>query len=303
MSMQKSETLAQMYMRINMLYNLEKFMRIGVLSLSYRKENIIRLAAIMCSITVAMLIFSCSDSTSPDPDVQGQIKISMVDSPAGYNEVNIVVIRVEVHEADAESNDGWFVINNTTATYDLILLRNGASVVLGNHSLNAGHYTQIRLIIGTGSNVVVDGVTYPLEIPSGEQSGVKLNHQFEIQPGLLYELLLDFDAERSIVLTGNGQYKLKPVIRLIPVVISGSISGKINPVSATGFVYAISGTDTALTIAEPITGSFMLMALLQQTYRVEVFSADPSYNDSTITNVVVVVQHNTDLGTISLSLK
>ena len=301
--MQKSETLAQMYMRINMLYNLEKFMRIGVLSLSYRKENIIRLAAIMCSITVAMLIFSCSDSTSPDPDVQGQIKISMVDSPAGYNEVNIVVIRVEVHEADAESNDGWFVINNTTATYDLILLRNGASVVLGNHSLNAGHYTQIRLIIGTGSNVVVDGVTYPLEIPSGEQSGVKLNHQFEIQPGLLYELLLDFDAERSIVLTGNGQYKLKPVIRLIPVVISGSISGKINPVSATGFVYAISGTDTALTIAEPITGSFMLMALLQQTYRVEVFSADPSYNDSTITNVVVVVQHNTDLGTISLSLK
>jgi len=301
--MQKSETLAQMYMRINMLYNLEKFMRIGVLSLSYRKENIIRLAAIMCSITVAMLIFSCSDSTSPDPGGQGQIKISMVDSPAGYNEVNIVVIRVEVHEADAESNDGWFVINNNTATYDLLLLRNGASVVLGNHSLNAGHYTQIRLIIGTGSNVVVDGVTYPLEIPSGEQSGVKLNHQFEIQPGLLYELLLDFDAERSIVLTGNGQYKLKPVIRLIPVVISGSISGKINPVSATGFVYAISGTDTALTIAEPITGSFMLMALLQQTYRVEVFSADPSYNDSTITNVVVVVQHNTDLGTISLSLK
>jgi hypothetical protein len=262
------------------------------------KENLIRLAAFLSFFAAAIFILGCSDSTSPEPG-QGQVKITMVDAPAGYDEVNIVVTRVEVHN----SNGGWFVINNTTATYDLLLLRNGASVVLGDHPLDAGHYTQIRLIIGTGSNVVVDGVTYPLEIPSGEQTGVKLNHAFDIQEGLVYELMLDFDAERSIVVTGNGQYKLKPVIRLTPVVISGTISGKINPISAAGFVYAISGTDTALTIAEPITGSFMLMALLQQTYRVEVFSADPAYNDTTITNVIVVAQQNTNLGTINLSIK
>ena len=136
-----------------------------------------------------------------------------------------------------------------------------------------------------------------------QQTGVKLNHAFVIEDGLLYELLLDFDAERSIVVTGNGTYKLKPVIRVTPLVISGSISGKINPLSAAGFVYAISGTDTSLTIAEPITGSFMLMALLQQTYRVEVFSADPAYNDTTITNVIVVAKQNTNLGTINLSIK
>jgi len=105
------------------------------------------------------------------------------------------------------------------------------------------------------------------------------------------------------VLTGNGQYKLKPVIRVIPIVISGTISGKINPVDAAGYVYAISGTDTAGTIAETITGSFKLMALLQQTYRVEVFSANAAYNDTTITNVIVVAKQNTDLGTINLSVK
>jgi hypothetical protein len=267
------------------------------------KEKIIHVAIILSFLTAGFFIFSCTDSTSPETSGQGQLKLTMVDSPAGYDEVNIVVTRVEVHRSGSDSSSGWFVINNNTATYDLLLLRNGASVVLGNHSLDAGHYTQIRLIIGTGSNVVVDGVTYPLEIPSGEQTGVKLNHAFVIEEGLLYELLLDFDAERSIVVTGNGQYKLKPVIRVTPVVISGSISGKINPVSAAGFVYAISGTDTSLTIAEPITGSFMLMALLQQTYRVEVFSADPAYNDTTITNVIVVAQHNTNLGTINLSIK
>ena len=262
------------------------------------KEKIIHLAVLLSFFTAALFIFSCSDSTSPETG-QGQVKMTMVDAPAGYDEVNIVVTRVEVHN----SNGGWIVINNTTATYDLLLLRNGASVVLGDHPLDAGHYTQIRLIIGTGSNVVVDGVTYPLEIPSGEQTGVKLNHSFVIEDGLLYELLLDFDAERSIVVTGNGQYKLKPVIRVTPFVISGTISGKINPLSAAGFVYAISGTDTALTIAEPLTGSFMLMALLQQTYRVEVFSADPAYNDTTITDVIVVAQQNTNLGTINLSIR
>ncbi len=266
----------------------------------YIKENLIHLTVFVSIFTTSIFFFSCSDSTSSETQ-QGQLKITMVDAPASYDEINIVVTRVEVHSSDSDSSSGWFVINNNAATYDLLLLRNGASVILGNHSLDVGHYTQIRLIIGTGSNIVVDGVVYPLEIPSGEQTGVKLNHQFEIQSGLIYELLLDFDAEHSIVLTGNNQYKLKPVIKLVPMVISGRISGRINPVSAAGYVYAISGNDTTITIAEPVTGSFMLMALLQQSYRVEVFSADPTYNDTTIYNVLVVPQQNNNLGNISLS--
>ena len=136
------------------------------------KENLIHLAVILSFFTAGFFIFSCSDSTSPETG-QGQLKITMVDSPAGYDQVNIVVTRVEVHKSGSDSSSGWFVINNNTATYDLLLLRNGASVVLGNHSLDAGHYTQIRLIIGTGSNVVVDGVTYPLEVPSGAANRCK----------------------------------------------------------------------------------------------------------------------------------
>ena len=54
-------------------------------------------------------------------------------------------------------------------------------------------------------------------------------------------------------------------------------------------------------LAKPITGSFKLMALLQRTYRIEVFSANPAYNDTTITNVIVVAQQNKNLGTINLS--
>ncbi|MDZ7767354.1 MAG: DUF4382 domain-containing protein [Melioribacteraceae bacterium] len=266
------------------------------------KERIVLLVFLLSFIVGVSFVVSCTDSTSPETG-QGEFKLTMVDAPAGYDQVNIVVTRVEIHKTDAEENSGWFVINNIETTYDLLTLRNGASAVLGDTMLDAGQYSQIRLLIGSGSNVVVDGITHSLDIPSGEQSGIKLNHSFEIKSESLYELILDFDAGRSIVLTGNGQYKLKPVIRLIPMVISGTISGTIDPAFAAGYVYAINGTDTAGTIADPLAGSFKLMALLEQSYRVEVLSASPDYNDTTLTNIVVNKNQNTDLGLIILSEK
>jgi hypothetical protein len=267
------------------------------------KENLIRLVVFISFSISALFILGCSDSTSPG-DGQGLIKITMVDSPADFDHVNIVVTRVEVHKADSDSSSGWVVVNNNLATYDLLTLRNGASVVLGDNSLDVGRYTQIRLILGTGSNVVVNGTVFSLDVASGAQTGIKLNREFEIQEGLIYELLLDFDAQRSIILTGNGQYKLKPVIKVVPTIISGSISGKVNPLNAGASIYVMSGTDTvSSTLAESSSGSFKLMALLAGTYSVKVSPGNVIYNDTAIANVVVTAKQNTDLGTISLSLK
>jgi hypothetical protein len=229
--------------------------------------------------------------------------MTLVDSPAGFEHVNIVVTRVEVHKAGSDSTSGWVVINDNAATYDLLQLRNGASAVLGSRSLDVGHYSQIRLILGTGSNIVVNGASFGLNVASGTQSGIKLNHEFDIQDGKLYALTLDFNVEHSIVLSGNGQYSLKPVIRLVPVVISGTISGTVNPVSAASSVFAITGTDTVSTLADASTGSFKFMAMLQGSYTVKVLSKNLLYNDKTITNVSVTAKQNTDLGTISLTLK
>jgi hypothetical protein len=267
------------------------------------KDKFILTTVFLISFAISIFIFSCSESTSPESG-QGQLKMTMVDAPSGYDQVNIVVTRVEVHKSGSDENSGWVVINNNLATYDLIKLRNGASVVLGDNSLDVGHYTQIRLILGSGSNVVVNGIVFSLNVPSGTQTGIKLNHEFDIQPDILYELMLDFDAEHSIVYTGNEQYKLKPVIRVVPVVISGTISGKINPVIITqASVYAISGTDTVSTEAEASTGIFKLMALLHGSYNIKVVPTNFLYSDTTIVNVVVVAKQNTDLGTINLHLK
>ena len=134
-----------------------------------------------------IILTSCSDqSTNVDPVEQnGRLKMYLVDSPSTLDSVIISVTRVEVHKSGSDSTSGWFVINDSTRYFDLLLLTNGASAVLGDTSLTAGKYTQIRLIIGDGSYVIDQGVKHDLEIPSGSQTGLKLTHQFTIEGGKL----------------------------------------------------------------------------------------------------------------------
>ncbi len=253
---------------------------------------------ILLAILLAGLItvFSCSKSTSPD---KGTITVYLTDSPASIDAVNIVVTQVAVHMSGNDSLSGWQTISDTTAHYDLLKLQNGANVLFANHQLPAGQYTQIRLIIGTGSTVVVNGITYPLSISSGMQTGIKLNHQFTIVKGQVYQLLLDFDAERSIILTGSNQYQLKPVIRAVPMLLSGNIEGVVIPHAVT--ILTTSGTDTvAVTLADTTTGFFEVEGLLAGTYNLKFHPSSLLYADSTIFNVNVTAGHTTDLDTIAL---
>ncbi|MGA7838581.1 MAG: DUF4382 domain-containing protein [Ignavibacteriaceae bacterium] len=268
------------------------------------QRKFLKLMGIYLSLFAAMtFLFGCSDSTGPATG-QGQIMMKMVDAPGDYDQVNIVVTKVEVHSDVADSTSGWVTINNNTSTYDLLSLRNGANAILGDATLDAGHYTQIRLIIGAGSNVVVNGKAYSLDISSGAQTGIKLNHEFDIKDGQVYSLLLDFNAESSIILTGNNQYKLKPVIRVIPEVISGTISGKITPLTVKTTVTASNGIDTFTTVSDTTSGSFKLVALLAGSYNLTFTpAAYANYNDTTKASVLVTAEQNTDIGTINLSSK
>ena len=252
-------------------------------------------------LVLGLVLFGCSDSDNPADTAaaQGDIRISLVDSPAGFDAVNIVVTEVSIHRANADSLTGWSVIDSTTRTFDLLKLRNGASGVLGAKRLDAGKYTQIRLKIGAGSNVVVGGLSIPLEVPGGLQSGLKLNHNFDIVANTTYELTLDFDASRSLRLTGN-QYRLSPVIRVAANITSGTISGSISPVSARAVVSTVAGTDTLSAAADSVSGAFKLMAVPAGTYSIKVVPTVTSYRDTTITGVQVTAQQDKPLGVITL---
>jgi hypothetical protein len=111
--------------------------------------------------------------------------------------------------------------------------------------------------------------------------------------------LLDFDAAQSIVLTRNGKYILKPVIRAVSVAVSGVLQGMVTPAASSPKVYAIMGTDTIGTVADT-TGKFYFPGMAAGTYQVNFVPVSP-YLPKTITNVVVTNGNVTDMGTIAIT--
>jgi hypothetical protein len=245
-------------------------------------------------------LLGCGEDKNLIQSGMGEIRMLLVDGPTtGVEAVNRVVTEVSVHQAGLDTVSGWTVIDNTTRSFDLMTLTNGASAVLGDKELSPGHYTQIRLKLGAGSTVVVKGESHPLEVPSGAQTGLKLTHEFDIAANTLYELMVDFDAARSIHATGQT-YKMAPTLRIVAKVNSGTLSGTVSPVDARALVTAVVGTDTVSTAADTANGAFKLMALPAGTYTVQIAPSTAAYQDTTLAGVVVVVQQNTPVGTIVL---
>ena len=128
-------------------------------------------------------------------------------------------------------------------------LVNGATLSLGNVTVPAGTYQQLRLILasnrGNGSTpanyVLLNGSTTPtaLSTPSAQQSGYKINGQFTVTANGQVNLTVDFNACRSVVVAGNsGQYILKPVLNLTDDDQSGSITGYLPAAEAGAMVMA-----------------------------------------------------------------
>lgn len=189
-------------------------------------------------IRLAPLLLMALPGCSGQPRVEfGTVRMRLIDAPAAIEAVHIVVTEVSIHPTGgfAGTNDesaslsgagpqgkAWEVVNTVPTTYDLLTLRGGAFATLAEALVPAGAYTQIRLKIGAGSNVVVDGTTYPLVVPSGARSGLKLIHHFTVAAGGSTDLTLDFDAEKSVFEAVDGTWHLKPTVTVASTSQTGS---------------------------------------------------------------------------------
>jgi len=216
----------------------------------------------------------------------GTLGVSMTDAPAcGFDAVNVTVDKVRVNQSStaSDTDGGWTDITlNPAQKINLLDLANGVLASLGDTPLAAGHYAQLRLVLdpnsaGGLSNSVVPtgGVESPLITPSAVQSGIKLVNQFDVAPGQRVDLVLDFDACRSVVKRGNGTYALKPVIKVVPFVLNG-IDGYVDTASLGSNVMVTAQQNGAIvqsTAPNTQTGEFFLGRLAPGNYDV-VLSAD-----------------------------
>ena len=204
-------------------------------------------------------LFACNDggSGSSDGTGTGTLALELADSSTDkYQAVYITVdeVHVKSNSASSDDNKGWNLAASPKKTYNLLNLVNGVTAILGEEELAAGRYNQIRLKLGkkpeSKNNIFGDPHPYacyvifndgdeetatikPLKVPSGYQSGVKLVHQFEVIEGEVVELVLDFDACRSVVQASNGdKCILKPTIKVIDTLDKSVVMGMVTDNSA-----------------------------------------------------------------------
>lgn len=228
------------------------------------------------------------------------MSVRMTDAPALYQSVVVDIQSVEAHRASEAESNGWVTLSEQPMQVDLLTLTNGADTLLGEADLEAGHYDQIRLVLGDGNQLEMNGQTYALVTPSGQQSGYKLNIDANVQADVDYTLLIDFDASQSVVATGSSSYMLKPVLHAVSLEGTGSLSGMVEPDSTRPVVYAISSSSDTTTTYADTTGGFAFKALAEGNYSVTFKPTDDAYKDTTISNVEINAGEETDLGTVTM---
>ncbi|HMA43793.1 MAG TPA: DUF4382 domain-containing protein [Gemmatimonadales bacterium] len=246
------------------------------------------------ALTLAAGLVACEGTAGPQ---MSHVFVRLTDAPAGVTAASAWISTVYLIGGDGTSRDT--ITTGPSTEYDLLSLQGGVTDLLGDKTIPAGDYDQLRLVVDSAM-VLLDGETTPrvLKVPSGMQTGIKVEFggPVHILPGRT-DLLVDFDVSRSFIITGPTpprQVLFKPVIHGVVTDQSGSISGTSNPPAALGLVFAIIGTDTVTTdSADATTGAYSLPFLPAGTYKVLDSTTVSGFTSKSATVTLSAGQHAT----------
>jgi len=179
-------------------------------------------------------------SPAPEPapapaEKTGTMEFLVTDAPAREEVTSIVFTasQLQIHQAVAEQEQQqnqsetsplqeqeqlkqgggeWLTIDLApeASTFDLLKIK-GIEALFATSEVTAGKYTQVRLVIDKVEVALNGGALQLATLPSGE---LKFVRPFDIVAGEKTSILLDFDAAKSVNITGKGDIKVKPVVKL-----------------------------------------------------------------------------------------
>ncbi len=176
-----------------------------------------KLISFSCIVAFAAFFTSCGEDPidsidkSTNLSSKAPFQIRLTDAPGDYQQVNIYLLRVSVQKLDSS----WIDLPTNAGRYDLLTLQNGLDSMIVNDSLAVGtKIAGLRLVLGDSNTIMVDSMMHNLKVPSGSSSGFKVKFSDTLEADGL-NILLDFDADKSVVKNGNETYLLKPVVKVL----------------------------------------------------------------------------------------
>ena len=254
------------------------------------------------------LFFTGCNNDGSDSSQTSVMKVRLADAPGDYKEVNLDVRDIMIKSNSNTDDQGWVSIGNLPAEgkmYNMLTLTGGVSALLADKVVPSGYLGQIRLLLGDKNTVVLkDGTSYPLNTPSAQQSGLKLNVNQTLMAGATYDFLLDLDVAHSIVVQAgtSGNFNLHPVVKVSTSATSGVIKGTVANMTVAKQVLAsvVVGTETVSAYANA-EGVFQLNGIPAGTYIVTL-TPDPTSGllVKAIPGVIVVNGETTTMTSVSL---
>lgn len=142
---------------------------------------------------------------------QTTLALRMTDFPGDWEEVNIDLKEVKVKFGNDTTQ--WQTLPTHAGVYNLLDLQNGVDTLIAQGTFPSSYVVkEIRLIVGTENSIKTNGQVFPLTIPSGEETGLKIKLNKALQANI-ETVLIDFDAALSVKEETDG-FKLRPVIRI-----------------------------------------------------------------------------------------
>jgi len=142
---------------------------------------------------------------------EGLLEVRVTDAQAwDVSKVIVSVDDIQVHKAGVEEDSEWLTVIDEEKTFDLLAL-SGVEEVLGSKTIEATEYNNIRMEV-LSVTVTIDGEEKAATVPSGK---LKLVTSFTVKADSKTILTLDFDVDRSVVVTGTGKVLFKPVIKVL----------------------------------------------------------------------------------------
>lgn len=190
-------------------------------------------------LTLTLLALALTACNGSGGGGSGTLNLAVSDTPVdAATHVTVAFTGVELQPADSQDMSGSDMNNPPSGSaveinfsqpkvIDLMQEQDGKSaMLLSGETIPAGNYAWIRLKIddSQSSITLTDGSVHPLTIPSGDQTGLKLVSGFTVAVGGTTGFTIDFNLRKSVV-AANGNYMLKPALRITDTLTVGSIEG------------------------------------------------------------------------------